>query len=66
MKNKIGRDTYNSYIFGVCAGLSDYFNVDVILIRLIFLFGHFFISSNFLLVYLLLAIAMPEQKHKGE
>lgn len=66
MTNKLERDPYDAYIFGVCSGLANYFNVSVIVLRLIFLLGEFFISSNCLLIYLLLAIAIPEQNYKGE
>lgn len=37
-KKKLYRDTENGKIFGVCAGLADYFDVDVTIVRVIFVF----------------------------
>jgi len=45
---------------GVCSGLSEYFNIDVTLIRLIFVFGFIFTCMGFGLIYLLLWIFVPE------
>lgn len=45
-------------IGGVCAGLADYFNVDVVLIRIVALFALFLGSAGFW-VYLILWIAVP-------
>lgn len=64
MNNNLQKDGKNAMIFGVCAGLSDYFNIDVIIIRLIFLVGTFFISFGFLVFYLILAVVIPERKVK--
>lgn len=66
MTNKLERDPYNAQIFGVCAGLSNYFNISVVAMRLIFLVSTFFVSSGFLLLYLLLAIAIPEQEYRED
>lgn len=59
MKNKLKKDSRNSMMFGVCAGLSDYFNIDVIIFRLIFTCGFCFISGNFVIAYFILALVMP-------
>ena len=48
-------------LFGVAGGLAEYFNVDPVLIRLAFVLlvlGH----GSGLLLYLVLAILMPEEK----
>ena len=45
-------------IGGVCQGLADYFNVDVVLVRIIALFALFCFSAGFW-VYLVLWIAVP-------
>ena len=66
MTNKLESDPDKAQIFGVCAGFSNYFNISVVVMRLIFLVGTFFISSGFLLLYLLLAIAIPEQEYKED
>ena len=46
---------------GVCAGLSEYLNIDVTLIRLIFLFGFLFTYMGFGVVYLILWIVVPKK-----
>jgi len=45
-------------IFGVCSGLARYFNMDVTMMRLIFLVA-FFVFGTGLILYLVLAVIMP-------
>lgn len=47
-------------IFGVCSGLADYFEMDPTVMRLIFLVMLLVFGTGVLL-YLVLAIAMPEK-----
>ncbi|MCS6916091.1 MAG: PspC domain-containing protein [Chitinophagales bacterium] len=47
-------------LFGVCSGLSEYFGVDPTLIRAVFVVA-FLLFGTGLLVYLVLAILMPEK-----
>ena len=59
--NREPRRLYRSrrrIIGGVCQGLADYFNVDVVLVRIIALFALFCFSAGFW-VYLVLWIAVP-------
>ncbi len=51
------RDLNNKMIFGVCSGLSEYFNIDVTIIRIVFILGIFVGGISFVL-YLILAIIM--------
>ena len=46
---------------GVCAGLADYFDIDVTIVRLIFVFGFFFTCAGFGLAYLILWLVVPEE-----
>lgn len=46
-------------IAGVCNGLSEYFNIDVSLIRLVFVLLAF--TSIGVLIYLVLAILLPNK-----
>ncbi len=50
----------NKKIFGVCGGLGTYFNIDPTVIRVAFLAG-FIIFGSGLLLYLILALAMPSE-----
>ncbi len=52
------RDPQNQVIGGVCAGLAAYFNVDVIWIRLLFIFL-FFANLAGLIIYLILWVVLP-------
>ena len=52
------RDLNNKLIFGVCSGLSEYFNIEVNIIRIVFVLGIFAGGISFIL-YLVLAIIMP-------
>ena len=70
---KIGSETKRLYkikegkmIAGVCTGLAAYFNIDVVLIRIIFI-GLFLLTHGVgLLIYIILAIAMPRANTLAE
>lgn len=47
-------------LFGVCSGLGEYFNVDPTLVRAGFVIAFLLFGSG-LLLYLILAILMPEK-----
>ncbi|MBY0433908.1 MAG: PspC domain-containing protein [Cyclobacteriaceae bacterium] len=47
-------------LFGVCSGLANYFDTDPTLMRMIFLIA-FFVFGVGGLVYLILAVIMPEK-----
>nr|MBP9884511.1 PspC domain-containing protein [Chitinophagales bacterium] len=44
---------------GVCSGIANYFDIDPTIVRVLFVFG-FLVFGSGLLLYLILAIAMPE------
>ncbi len=60
---KLTRKTQNEQIAGVCAGLADYFNLDVTVVRLIFVLMAFFGGPG-LLLYIILWVIMPEDERK--
>lgn len=45
-------------LFGVCAGIANYFSIDVSFIRLIFVFGNLFFGLPFI-AYIIMAIVIP-------
>jgi phage shock protein PspC (stress-responsive transcriptional regulator) len=47
-------------IFGVCGGLGDYFGVDPVLIRAVFLIAVIVFGTG-ILIYLILALVMPDE-----
>lgn len=57
---KLYRDRLNSVLGGVCAGLAAYFNIDVQIVRIIFVVAAFISFGAVLLVYLILFLAVPE------
>jgi len=61
MAKELYRDKQRASIGGVCAGLADYFNIDVTLIRALFLVALFGFGSGVLL-YIILWAVIPERK----
>ncbi|MGV8879678.1 MAG: PspC domain-containing protein [Sphingobacteriaceae bacterium] len=61
MEKKLYRDQSRKTIAGVCAGLADYFGVDVILIRLLFVLA-LILKGGGLLVYVILWIVTPPMR----
>lgn len=62
MEKKLYKTSYNKMIGGVCNGLSEYFNIDVSLIRLGFvLFA--LMSGSGLIVYLVLWAILPTKNY---
>jgi len=57
MKEKFYLDTKNGMVCGVCSGLSKYFNVDLLLIRILFLM---FINVT-LYPYILIALIKTDK-----
>jgi phage shock protein C len=56
-ERKLYRDPKNGMIFGVCAGLADYFDTDVAIMRVIWVFLVLFAGSG-ILAYLIIAIVL--------
>jgi len=54
---KLYRDVVNQKIAGVCAGLSDYFDIDVTLIRVIWVI-FLFCGGGGLIAYIIMAIVV--------
>lgn len=60
MEKKLYRDESRKVIAGVCAGLSDYFSIDVILVRLVFVLTLIYHGGG-TLAYVVLWIIMPKR-----
>jgi phage shock protein C len=60
MEKKLHRDEQHKMIAGVCAGLADYLNMDVTLIRVVFLVALIFHGAG-LLPYIVLWIVLPKK-----
>lgn len=59
---KIYRSTENKILFGVCGGIAEYFQIDALLIRALFVL--LFFSGPGIFLYVILAILMPVENKK--
>lgn len=59
MSRKLYRNIKDGKIGGVCSGLADYFDLDVVLFRAIFLIS-LFMGGLGLLIYIVLWLITPE------
>ena len=53
-------DLSETYIFGVCSGLGNYFSIDPTIIRIIFVIGVLY-NNWILIIYLILALIIPNK-----
>lgn len=60
MKNKKLTRTNNSMLFGVADGVANYINLDVTIVRILFVILTLVTEGGFGLIYLILAILMPK------
>ncbi len=58
---KLTRSSSNRMIAGVCAGLGEYLGIDPTLIRLLVILAFFTGFGGIALVYLIMALVVPEQ-----
>ncbi|MDQ3099523.1 MAG: PspC domain-containing protein [bacterium] len=56
---KLYRSTTNRVIAGVCAGLADYFDIDPMVVRALFVLA-FFMSGAGIVLYIVLWLIIPE------
>lgn len=62
MEKKLYKDEYHKKIAGVCAGLAEYFTIDVTVVRLIFVVTCIFHGGGGL-VYVILWIVLPKKPY---
>src|SRR5688572_11477138 len=58
---QLTRSTSNRMIAGVCAGLGEYLGIDPTIIRLLAVLAFFTGFSGIVIVYLVMALVVPEQ-----
>ncbi len=58
---QLTRSTANRMIAGVCAGLGEYVGIDPTIVRLLFVLAFFTGFGGIALVYLIMALVIPEQ-----
>jgi phage shock protein C len=59
---KLYRDDRNATIGGVCKGLADYFDIDVTIIRALFLLA-LVLKGGGVLIYIVLMVVMPKRPY---
>lgn len=59
MKKRLYKSTTDKKIFGVCGGLAEYFNIDPVIIRVIWAVLVLFWGTG-LLLYLIFAFVLPK------
>ncbi len=60
--NRLFRNMNQRVIGGVAAGLADYFDVDVVLMRVLFVLAIFIpVPTHMVLLYIILWVVMPKQ-----
>lgn len=65
MAKKLYRSTMDKKLCGVCGGIAEYFDIDSVLVRLLWICASLF-SACFpgLLVYIIFAIVVPQQPYE--
>jgi phage shock protein PspC (stress-responsive transcriptional regulator) len=63
---KLFRDPDDRVIFGVCSGLSNYFKIDPIILRILFVVAFFFGLGSPVIIYLILTMVIPKAKTYDE
>jgi len=58
---RLTRSTSNQMIAGVCAGLGEYLGIDPTIVRLLVVLAFFTGFGGIALVYLIMALVIPEQ-----
>lgn len=62
---RLFRDSENKTIAGVCSGLAAYFDIDVIIVRIIFVL-FFFVGGFIIPIYLLLWVVVPQARTNAD
>ena len=64
--NKLYRNPRRGMIFGVCAGLAEYFGFDVTVTRVILAVAAFFAFPIICVIYLLLGLLLPVRSYSAQ
>jgi phage shock protein PspC (stress-responsive transcriptional regulator) len=62
LRRRLYRDGDNRVLGGVCSGMGAYFNLDMVILRVLFVLAFFLSAGAALLVYIVLWIAVPKAK----
>lgn len=62
-RNRLYRNRRNGVIFGVCAGIADYFGADLTVVRVLTILGSTFAGPLVFIAYVLLGFMLPVKPH---
>ena len=57
---KVFRDSFNGILGGVCSGLGEYFKIDPVIFRLLFI-AFFFMFGGGIFIYLIAWLIIPDR-----
>lgn len=60
LRNRLYRDSANGMIFGVCAGLADYFGFDLKITRICVALGGIFFFPTVIIIYVILGLLLDD------
>lgn len=66
MAKKLYRSKTDKKLLGVLGGFAKYFNIDATILRIIYVLLAFFAIGSPILIYLILALVMPEEPENPE
>jgi phage shock protein C len=58
---KLYRSRTNRWIFGICGGIAEFFAIDPMIVRLVFVLGALLGFGSFILIYLVMFFVVPEE-----
>lgn len=61
MNKKLYRSSRDSKLMGLCAGVGEWLNIDVTLIRILFVLGVFFSGFTLLVAYFIVSLVVPKE-----
>ncbi len=61
---KLRRPRTGRMLSGVCAGLADFFDLDVTLVRAIYALATVFTAFAGVIIYIILLVVIPEEKNR--
>ena len=64
MAKRLCRSSKDRVLFGVCGGLGKYFNIDPVIVRVIFVITICFVGLG-IIAYIILAIVVPNENSKA-
>ena len=63
-ERKLRRPRTGRMMAGVCAGISEYFGLDVTLVRVIYALATVFTAFSGVIIYIILMIIIPEDRNR--